>query len=47
MWQVVGRGEVHIGLLVKKLEVRGTLGRLRRGWEDNIKNGYCGRRRLD
>jgi len=31
MWQVVGRGEVHIGFLVEKLEGRRTFGRPRCG----------------
>jgi hypothetical protein len=38
MWQVVGRGEVHVGILVGKIEGSRTLGRSRCGWEDNIKN---------
>ena len=32
-----------MGVLVEKLEGRRTLGRPRRGWEDNIKNRYFGR----
>jgi hypothetical protein len=32
-----GDGERYIDLLVEKPEVKGTLGRHRRSWEDNIK----------
>jgi len=35
------------GVLVEKFEGRRTLGRPRRGWEDNIKIDILGGRRLD
>jgi hypothetical protein len=43
MWQPGWKGEMRVGVLAEKLEGRRTRGRPRRGWQDNIKNGYIER----